>query len=467
MPFDGKHGGTQVHSIGKTQLEAVLKPLQSTLPASWSAVGFSTDTRTLQPGEVFIALRGERFDGHDFVAEAAARGAAAAIVERPLPEPFPQVVVPDTLAALAHIARWYRMQHTGPVIAVAGSAGKTTTKEMIAALLSQRYRVLKSYGNYNNHIGVALTLLQWQPQDEIIVLELGTNHPGEIAALCEIAQPTMGLITLIGPEHLEFFHTVEQVAEEELTLFRYLVKRQGMMVVNADDPFIAAFANQHPNARIWRYSLQQSADVAAKIVGWSRGRAQLQLHIGGQQQMVRLPVVGAAMAQNAVAAAAVAAALGLEVEEICQGLAAVKPLNVQGQGRMVVEEYDGVTVINDAYNANPVSMRAALETLLQLPVPGRRFAVLGDMLELGAEALEAHLAVLRFAAQHNITVWGVGELFAQAFAHLPQISGAACTLAECSALLERAVRTGDAVLFKGSRAIGVEQILAAWRKRKG
>ncbi len=452
--------------VQKSDIVKALGSAAEILPEGWSARGFSVDSRSLQAGEIFIALRGNRFDGHHFVQQAAQKGAAAAIVERPCEIPILQITVPDTFETLRQLARYYRHRHRGPVIAVAGSAGKTTTKEMIATLLAERFSILKAFGNYNNELGVALTLLQWEPGDEVIVLELGTNHPGEIASLCQLAEPTIGIVTLIGPEHLEFFGTVERVAREELQLFEYLVKQQGTLVANLDDPFVASFLQKYPIDSVVRYSLQKDADVRATIVGWENGRAALQLQIGGESQRVRLPVVGHVMARNTVAAAAVAFALGLSLEEIVSGLQKVQPLNLNGQGRMVVEQYQGIWVINDTYNANPVSMQAALETLRQLPVAGRRFAVLGDMLELGEASLPAHKAILDFAYQQGIYVLAVGEEFARAFAEMQFRSGSICAPVECVDFLQKELRSGDAVLFKGSRGMAVEKILEAWKQRR-
>ncbi len=452
--------------VQKSDIVKALGSVAKILPEGWSARGFSVDSRSLQAGEIFIALRGNRFDGHHFVQQAAQKGAAAAIVEHSCEIPIPQITVPDTFEALRQLARYYRHQHRGPVIAIAGSAGKTTTKEMIATLLTGRFSVLKAFGNYNNELGVTLTLLQWEPVDEVIVLELGTNHPGEIASLCRLAEPTMGIVTLIGPEHLEFFGTVENVAREELQLFEYLVEHRGRLVANLDDPFVASFLQKHPIGSVVRYSLQKDADVRATIVGWENGRAALQLQIEGEDQRVRLPVIGHVMARNAVAAAAVAFALGLSLEEIVSGLQKVQPLNLNGQGRMVVEQYHGIWVINDTYNANPVSMQAALETLRQLPVAGRRFAVLGDMLELGEASLPAHKAILDFAYQQGIYVLAVGEEFARAFAEMQSRGGSICAPVECVDFLQKELRSGDAVLFKGSRGMAVEKILEAWKQRR-
>ncbi len=451
--------------VQKSDIVKALGSAAEILPEGWSARGFSVDSRSLQAGEIFIALRGNRFDGHHFVQQAAQKGAAAAIVEHSCEIPIPQITVPDTFEALRQLARYYRHQHRGPVIAVAGSAGKTTTKEMIATLLAERFSVLKAFGNYNNELGVALTLLRWKPGDEVIVLELGTNHPGEIASLCQLAEPTIGIVTLVGPEHLEFFGTVEGVAREELQLFEYLVEHRRTLVANLDDPFVASFLQKYPVDSVVHYSLQKDADVRATIVGWENGRAALQFQIGGESQRVRLPVIGHVMARNTVAAAAVAFALGLSLEEIVSGLQKVQPLNLNGQGRMVVEQYQGIWVINDTYNANPVSMQAALETLKQLPVAGRRFAVLGDMLELGEASLAAHKAILDFAHRQGIYVLAVGEEFARAFAEMKSRGGSICAPVECVDFLQQELRPGDAVLFKGSRGMAMEKILDAWKQR--
>jgi len=433
--------------------------------------GVSTDSRTTRPGDLFFALRGGTADGSRFVPAAFAAGAAAAVVERGFEKAGaagrPLVVVDDARAALGALARLYRDRFTCPVIAVAGSNGKTTTKEMIAAVLAERYRVLSTAGNFNNDIGVPLTLFRLTRAHEIAVVEIGTNHPGEIARLCETAAPTHGLITCIGREHLEFFHSVDGVAREEGALFAWLAgRRGGTALVNADDPRVRAAAARVPRSVAYGFRARSAAMRGRRLALDGEGRAQFEFRGPGGRtwQRLRLAVPGRHTALNALAAAAAGAAFRVPHAAIARALGAFTAVG----GRMEVMTIGGVRVLNDAYNANPDSALAALEVLASLRTGGRKIAVLGDMKELGPAAVQGHEEIGRRAAALGIDyVLTFGELAARIHA-AAGIPGAIHyegrnALAEYLAEL---VAPGDAVLVKGSHSMRMDDIVTFLRERQ-
>ncbi len=432
--------------------------------------GISTDSRTVQPGNLFFALRGENFDGHRFVDEACARGAVAAVVD---PEGLarvavtvPLLVVPDTTVALGMMAMAYRNRFDIPVLAVAGSNGKTTTKEMIAAVLRTKFKVLSTEGNLNNHIGVPLTLFRLERRHEIAVVELGTNHPGELVRLCAIVRPTMGLITNIGREHLEFFGSLDGVEQEEGTLFESL---RGMPVrttafVNADDPRVVARLPR--GLRAVTYGALRGAAVHGSVVSRTeQGTAVLEFAGGRVKKPVRaaLAIPGDHNALNALAAAAVGLTLLVPARNIKQALEKFQPASK----RMEVSVYRGVTILNDAYNANPDSMLAALRTLAASSASGKRIAVLGEMRELGEHGPEEHVRIGREAAALGIDyVLTYGPLARHihdaaqgTFAvHYDQKNIMAEYLAEL-------VPPGDVVLVKASRGLKMEDVVTFLAER--
>ncbi len=432
--------------------------------------GVSTDSRTVQPGNLFFALRGENFDGHRFVDEACAKGALAAVVDQKglahVRGAMPLLIVPDTTVALGMAAMAYRSRFDIPLLAVAGSNGKTTTKEMIAAVLRMKFSVLSTEGNLNNHIGVPLTLFRLERRHEVAVVELGTNHPGELARLCAIARPTMGLITNIGHEHLEFFGSLDGVQKEEGMLFETL---RGMPVrttafVNADD---ARVVDAVPRGlHTVTYGAGRRAAVRGTVVSRTeRGTAVLEFVGGRVKKPVRvsLAIPGDHNALNALAAAAVGMTLLVPARSIKQALEKFQAASK----RMEVLAYRGVTILNDAYNANPDSMLAALHTLAAAPVPGKRIAVLGDMRELGEYGPEEHARIGREAAALGIDyVLTYGALARQihdaaqgTFAvHYDQKNIMAEYLAEL-------VSPGDIVLVKASRGLKMEDVVTFLAER--
>lgn len=439
--------------------------------------GISTDTRTLSPGELFVALKGDRFDGHDFFPEAIARGASGvlgrngsfAVRPRGWMEPVALIEVKDTLYALGEIARHWRTRHEVRVLAITGSNGKTTTKEMTAAILSQGRSVLKTQGNLNNRIGLPLTLMGLRSHHEVAVVEMGMNEPGEIRRLCEIAQPDFGLITQISPAHLEGLGSIEAVAMAKGELFQALGE-QDTAIVNLDDPHVVTLAGSC-RARHLTYGRQLGAAVRGQALDpFHPEGARMVLEISGERAPVRMRCHGRPCLLNALAAAASAWALGASLQEIVAGLEVFRPAPMR---LSVVALEDGTHLIDDTYNANPASLAEALETLSRM-ARGRKLAVLGDMLELGAYAREAHREAGRQAAGFGIDVVIAVGHWAQEL-----VEGARCspfppgrTMAvaswqEALEALMAQMKSGDWILVKGSRGVQMEHVVEGLTARLG
>ena len=436
-------------------------------PAALVSGGVSTDTRTLEPGTAFFALRGERFDGDAFARQALDKGAALVVVHQWDGEPpagAAVIVVADTVLALQKLARWWRRQLDIPVVCITGSNGKTSTKDFAAAVLSRKFKVSATRGNFNNHIGLPLTVLATTPEHTAAVWEIGMNHAGELAPLCEIARPKYGIITNIGTAHIENLGSRDAIAEEKGTLARALPP-EGCL-------FITASCDYHEY-------LRQRTKAHLVPVGNGRGvvRAEDLQHAADRttftlvidevgQARVTLAVPGKHMVTNALLAAAAGWKLGISIEEIAAGLASA---SLTGS-RLHPYDCHGVTVIDDTYNANPESMAAAIETLAETPAAAgaRRFAVLGRMAELGPHSPAAHTKTGTLAAQRGIVVVAVGEgsegIAAGAAAAQTAMLSPACHIrdyADAAAWLRREVKPGDVVLFKGSRAAAVEKVMQA------
>lgn len=424
------------------------------------AASVSTDSRTCGSEMLFFALRGEKFDGHEFIAEVFARGALAAVVEEKWFASAPKrrgnfLIVADTLQALQRLGQNIRKRWGGCVLAITGSNGKTTTKEMVAAVLSQKKIVHKTTGNLNNHIGVPATLTEISPAHEMLVLEMGTNHFGEIAQLCEIAEPDLGLITNIGHAHLEFFGDLAGVARAKKELFDHLAAHDGVAFLNADD---AHLVNALPaRMKAVTFGLNKPAQIQGKIVAQDEaGRVTL----AWKNVHIHLQIPGGHHAGNALAAVAVGSFFGLNAAEIKRGVEAC----AAPSKRMEVMQRGGITIINDAYNANPDSMRAALQFLAQKSMPegGRRVAILGDMLELGPAADDYHRELGEFIKTLPIqAVFALGP-------HMRQLVAAIGR--ECWALhfdkqedliaeVKQSLRPGDVMLLKGSRGMRMEEVV--------
>lgn len=421
-----------------------------------SVSGYSIDSRTINPGDCFFALRGPNNDGHDFVSKLPEKGAALAVVERYCDVKVPQLVVPDTLLALQQLAAWARVRWGGTVVGITGSAGKTTTKDAVASLLSVQFRTGRTVGNYNNHFGLPLSILRLPDDCRVAVLELGMNHAGEIAALAKIAKPQIGVVTNVGWAHAEFFADgIEGIAGAKRELIEALPPT-GIAVLNADDERVREFGKNHPGRTIL-YGFSEDAEVRAEDFRSCRSHA----HFRCLGLEFETPLVGRHGVSNALAAIATARALGIPPERLQE---AVKTL-AAGKMRGERFERDGITVINDSYNANPEAMRSMLELLAG--VPGRRkIAVLGEMLELGREAGTLHRGIGRLTAETGIDAL-VGIRGAASFmveeAREAGMSGSAAvffeTSEEAGKFLRSYLRAGDVVLFKGSRGVAVEKAI--------
>ena len=418
----------------------------------------SSDTRTLAQGDLFIALRGPRYNGNEFVSGALTAGAAGALVDAVQPAAIAQIVVPDTQAALEKAARAWRGQFPIPVVAVAGSNGKTTAKEMTAAILGTAGECLATRGNLNNHIGVPLTLLRLEPTDRFAVIEMGANRAGDVAALVEIGHPTVGMITNAGAEHLEGFGSIEGVARAEGEMVAGL-KPDATAVINADDEFADLWRGSTP-ARVVTFGVQKAADFTATDLKTSVGadgfltRFNLVSPLG--QVAIELRMGGKHNVANALAAAAAATAAGAKLEHVAAGLGAVRAVAGRLQFKMTA---NGAWLIDDSYNANPSSVRAGIEVLAGLD--GRKWLVLGDMAELGEFASSSHAEIGVFAREHGIErLFATGQLAAlavESFGRGGQWFAEANSLAEALHAAPPEVR----MLIKGSRVNRLERVVDA------
>jgi len=426
--------------------------------------GVSTDSRRIKQGDLFIALRGDRHDGHQFTVEAAKRQAACVLVERArLAEPLPAcgvIAVPDSRRALGQIAAFNRRRFSLPVVAVAGSNGKTTTKELVAHVLGQRFRTLASEGSFNNDIGVPLTLLRLDNSHQAAVLEAGTNHPGELAPLIQMIQPRYGVITSIGREHLAFFHDLEGVAEEEGWLAE-LLPANGVLFLSGDDNFCRRLSAR-TRARVvrsgWKAGNHWRA-VEAQVT--DRGTVfTVEAPRGEWSGEYRVGLLGYHQVNNALLALAVGAELGLEKGELAAGLARCRPAKM----RLELQEASGINILNDAYNANADSMRVALQTFVDVAGDGRKIAVLGDMAELGQAGYAAHNEVGACAAAIGmdclLAVGSMAPVMCQAAQRAGLSEAKAFVDIQAAAEALRAVaRPGDWVLVKASRATALERVI--------
>ena len=423
----------------------------------------ATDTRALAPGDLFVALKGERFDGHDYVGVAFARGAAAALVaaDRAGALTGNLIAVPDSLAALGALARHWRARFAVPVVVVVGSNGKTTVKEMLAAMLRAHYgdaHVLATEGNLNNAIGLPLTLLRFRAEHEVAAIELGMNRPGETAELAAIAQPTVAVVNNAQREHQEFMRSIAEVAAEHAALVRALPDG-GTAVLNADDPSVGAWraaARERPGVRVLEFALDHPAAIHLRG-GPVPMDGPLAFATPAGDATARLAAPGRHNVSNALAAAAAALAIGVPLSAVVSGLEAFRPV----AGRLVaLRAASGAAVIDDTYNANPDSVRAAIDVLAGAPTP--RWLVLGDMGEVGANGPGFHREVGEYARAARIDrLLTAGTLTAESAAAFGE---GAQHFASVEALAAHVVATagaGTTVLVKGSRFMRMERVVAA------
>jgi len=430
--------------------------------------GVSIDSRTIKKGELFVAIKGARFDGHDFVPEVIKNGAWGALVERSeLETKYASLgglrnilAVEDTIFALQEMSQMHRKKFAIPVIGITGSNGKTTTKEMLASILKLRGSVLKNEGNLNNHIGVPLTLLKLDARHKSAAVEMGMSALGEIDALARLVRPDVGVITNIGPAHLEFLGTMDIVAQAKAELLGNL-KMGGTAVLNADDRYFTALRNKY-GGRVLSFGIENKADVSASGIRQGKDFTDMTIEADDSRVNVRLPAVGKHNIYNALAASAAATAVGMPLDAVKCGLEDFSPVAMRSE----LKQVKGRTVLADYYNANPGSVKAALETLISLRAGRKSVAVLGDMLELGDIAADAHREVGRTVAHLGVDVlitMGSLAIYINEGAleeGMPKDRViAAGSHAEAAALLKERSKNGDAVLIKGSRGMKMEKIL--------
>ncbi len=440
------------------------------------------DTRSLQPGDLFLALRGDRFDGHDFVAAALSNGAVGAIVldsydvsglalKRSSKRTRPVILgVSDPLHAYQQLAAFHRNRFQIPVVAVTGSNGKTTTKEMVASVMAHRWKILKTEGNLNNRVGVPQTVLRLNDRHKGAVIEMGVDHLGQTARLCEIARPTIGIIANIGPDHLEFFGTMEVSAQAKAELLDFL-PTDGTAILNADDPYYDYLAAR-ARCRVVSFGLSPKADIrATDMISDGRNGTIFRLQLTGivRHTIVHIRVQGEHNVTNALAAGAVGSILGLSGAVIAQGLSRFRPAAMRSQ--VLVNQ--GVKLIIDCYNANPASMKAAVQLLAQTEAKRKKIAVLGDMLELGPHAAQMHEEVGEFLARQGIDQLVVCGLLGHSLAkgakragldqsHILEVSDARAA----AIAVKRVVQPGDVVLIKASRGMKLELVADALQGAK-
>lgn len=428
-------------------------------PASAGGVrvrGWSIDSRTVEPGELFFAVRGEKFDGHEFVSTAFERGAVAAVVSEATNSGGLLLKVNDTVAALQDVARHARDCWRKPLVGITGSAGKTSTKDIVAELLGARLRVGKTSGNFNNHLGLPLSLLRIPNDAELAVLELGMNHTGEIRELAAIARPQIGVVTNVGYAHIEYFDSIEGIAAAKRELIEELPP-DGVAVLNADDERVIRFREIHPGRTI-TYGVSKNACVRAQNL--QRGAGGTSFEVRGVQFETRL--AGAHAISNILAGLAVASCFGIAAEELVERVAELLPGKMRGQRH----EWRGALILDDSYNSNPEAARSMLDALKHEKAR-RRIAVLGEMLELGhmSERLHRELGEYGVASGLDLLIGVRGaSRFMVEGARRAGLSEAAALFFDdpesAGAFLRDFVRSGDAILFKGSRATHVERALA-------
>lgn len=428
------------------------------------AMGYSIDSRTVNAGDLFIALPGERFDGHDYVAPAMEKGAVAALVQagKTIQAGSRHLLfVKDTLHGLQALGAAARRLWGKPLMAVTGSAGKTTTKEILAHMLSARFRVMKSTGNLNNHIGLPLQLLKLEPGHDIAVVEMGMNHAGEIRTLGKLAHHDLAVVTCVAPVHLEFFGSLAEIARAKYEIIETLPPG-GVAVLNADDDYVSQFGRDF-KGKVVTFGIHRAADVTAQNIRLNGvAGSQFELVTGGVHELATLPLVGEHNIYNALAAAAAAMERGIPPSEAAAALATMAPADKRGE----VLSICGATIINDCYNSNPSALKAMIDTLASMKAE-RRVLVAGEMLELGSTAEALHRECGRHAAEKKIdVVLGVRGL-AQGLAEAACGAGTQAQFLEtpeqAGEWLARQVRPGDAVLLKASRGVKLERALEVLR----
>lgn len=432
---------------------------------SVSISGVSIDTRSIQPGDVFVALPGENSDGHDFIETAFQNDATAAIVSRDWGEAkrdhseFPLILVSDPLAALQTWAAAYRKTLKGKLVAVTGTNGKTSTREMICSVLETGLKVEKTRGNLNNHIGLPLSILSFSQASDVYVVEMGANHVGEIETLCRIAPPDISMITNIGEGHIGMFGSLENIIQAKFEIFSGL-KEDGIFVVNADDPNIAKTVRKRKPANMFSYAVRKPADLQAVDVSFDAAACP---SFCVKDVHFKIAVPGAHIVSNALAAISIGELLGISLAQAAAGLEKYRPVS----GRWTIRDHAGILMIDDAYNANPASVAASIKTFGKMKVKGRRIAVLGDMLELGDYSDDLHFETGAKVFKNKIHyLFAIGS-YAPSIVRGAVESGG--KMENCKIFTKREsliaflcdfLTAEDAVLFKGSRKIGLSEMIS-------
>ena len=431
------------------------------------AQAYSIDSRTVRPGELFFAVKGEHFDGHEFVPSALENGAVAAVARNDRSDRFSDknrlLFVDDTLVALQTLATAVRKVWGRPLIGVTGSAGKTTTKEAIAHVLSSRYRVLKSEGNFNNHFGLPLMLLKLEPEHDLAVIEMGMSHAGEIRTLAKIAQPEIGVVTNVAPVHLEFFDSIAGIARAKYELVESLPS-SGTAVLNADDEYVSQFGRDF-RGKVIKYGIKSMADVRAESIA-SRGieGSEFDVIVGEGREHAVLQLVGEHNILNALAGISVGLACGMSPTESVAALASLAPADKRGQ----VLQLGNITVVNDCYNSNPKALNAMVDALAVMKAE-RRIVVAGEMLELGPAGEELHHASGRHIGEKKIDaligVRGLAQAIVDGAKEMGTKAIFVATPEEAGEWLARETQGGDVVLLKASRGVKLEKALDVWRTK--
>lgn len=428
-----------------------------------TVTGINTDSRKIKKGQLFLALKGERFDGHQFLKEAVQAGASALLVmeETDIGGETPLIMTDDTLKALGAIARFHRQRFKVPVIGVTGSNGKTTTKDLIAAVLSQKYNIVKTEANYNNEIGLPLTLLEMDQTTQAVVVEMGMRGLGQIRNLASIAQPELGVITNVGQAHLELLGSEANIAKAKAELLESLPPN-GIAVLNGDDPWIRQMPIPHQVRPLW-FGLNDSGLDYQGVMLENNGEGILfQVISSAEKFEIFLPLPGRLNVYNALAAIAIGRVLGLSIQEIKEGLAAP----VMTGGRLKILNRNRLRIIDDTYNASPASIKAALEVLCGFPGPGKKIAVLADMLELGKASMDSHFEVGAYAANLGVDqLLAYGQLarkYVEGFTSItPGKAEYFSTKPEIIRAIKELARPGDSILIKGSRGMKMEEVVEA------
>lgn len=457
--------------------------------ANTAISGISIDSRTVKEGELFVSIKGDKFDGHEFIEDAIMKGASGAVVQEGHPilrsllsdiggaefNPVPVLIaVNDTLSALQEMARYHRDKFRIPVIGVTGSNGKTTTKEMLWFILSHRVSALKNEENLNNHIGVPLTLFRLNPSYNIAVIEMGISDRGELTRLCQIAHPTAAVITNVGPTHLEKLERIENVAEAKGEILSF-IKSDGMCILNRDDTFFDIFKTKS-SGRVVSFGMSpradvytESADIApeAYIKGRSMDNMKFRLICPLGEMDINMHVIGLHNLYNALCAAATACALGTKLEDIKYGLEKFIPVKM----RSVIEHVGGIHIINDSYNANPASMVAAIDTLKSLKEGNKKYVVMGDMLELGENTITSHrdlgIYIAGAGVDGLIAVGDFADYVADGAIDAGMHEDKVQTCRDYTLTLEKIkqwVKKGDILLVKGSRGMKMERIVGGLKE---